>query len=74
MAERQTGVVSKVMSNRQYGFIRPDDDVAGRDAFFHNSDFVDGSNPQVRARVTFLLVRGQRGLRARNVRKINAAG
>lgn len=62
-----TGVVSKFMTEKGYGFITPDD--GGKDIFVHNTDIkIDGANSlEPGQRVQFDLAQEAKGPKASNV-------
>lgn len=62
-----TGIVSKFMDNKGFGFITPDD--GGKDVFVHHSDIrMDGyKSLQPGQRVQFEVTQEARGPKASNV-------
>ncbi|MDR2165842.1 MAG: NYN domain-containing protein [Zoogloeaceae bacterium] len=65
--ERQ-GVIVNLITDKGYGFIKPDG--SGDNCFFHASDLEDISIEECRYddRVVFTMVRGEKGIVAKNVR------
>jgi CspA family cold shock protein len=62
-----TGVVSKFMSEKGYGFITPDD--GGKDIFVHNTDIkIEGANTLTPGqKVKFDIAQEAKGPKASNV-------
>ncbi len=54
-------------STRGFGFITGDD---GKDVFFHNSSLQGGFTPMVGDTVEYDVESGERGLNAKNVKKV----
>ena len=68
-ANEKTGIVKKfgLGQSKSFGFIQPDG--GGSDVFVHRSQLVQGlTDLSVGQRVIYEVVRGQRGMEARNVR------
>ena len=64
MATTETGVVKKWLSDRAFGFLKPD--LGGVDIFFHIEAF-DGDEPQVGQRVSYEIATDTRTGKMRGV-------